>query len=105
MFNNEGEDRFDHKLTFPDEKNITYWSPQNEDGTVAEAAVIRFSLLRGDSMFLDEEDIVHTGTITLKRIGNKYRQVHLDGALPGGVSLTVLDPAGKPLLKAGGTAQ
>ena len=102
VFVYENEDRFDYNLLTSFDKNITYWTPMNEDGSRTTEGVIQFTLLKGDAMFigdLDEDDIILTGTITLKLRGTDYKKVRIDvdGEIPKDVTIEVLDFEGNTL--------
>ena len=83
------------------DSKILYWSPVNSDGSVANKAEIQFALLKRDDPggTLDEDSIFLRGTITAKRSGTTYKKakITLDGKLPDGFTISVLDAEGNTL--------
>ena len=87
------------RFVFPEERNVLYWSPMNDDGSRAEEVVIEFALLKGDMFARDEDDIFLRGAITAGLNGTQYENVRIetDGDLPEGIAVKVLDWEGKVL--------
>ena len=92
------------KYRFASERDLLYWSPMNDDGSRAEDVAIEFALLKGDDRVMDEDNIFLRGTITTTLDGTRYRnvQIELDGDLPDGAAVSVLDWEGKTLCRKAG---
>ena len=104
VFVYKDDDRHNYNLSTPDNKNIIYWTPMNEEGSRDDAGVIHFTLLKSEAKSvgqLNEDDIFLTGTITLKLRGTKYKSVkiNIDGEKPKDLTIKVLDYEGNLLKK------
>ena len=92
---------------FPEEKDVLYWSPMNDDGSRAEEVIIELAFLNGGDPLLgllDEDDIFLRMTVTAKLDGTQYKDVRIeaDGDLPEGIAVSVLDWEGRTLCRKAG---
>ena len=95
------------RFLFPEERNVLYWSPMNDDGSRAEEVTLELAFLRGDDRMaasLDEDDIFLRMTVTAKLNGTQYKDVRIeaDGDLPEGIAVSVLDWEGRTLCRKAG---